>query len=235
MERKIGEVFEYNGERYVVEYGHETCEGCAFFTTDYDRCKCNLNIAGHCINYERKDKKGVIFVKLKTENMEERTIKLSLEKAKEFYKKGGEFKDLALSAFSEKELKEALPKTWEEFCNQNDKKEGECFISSGCFATNVECSERQEYYDRNILPNKHAAEQHLALMQLHQLRDCYRQGWFPKCGIDNTFIQRYIDGDLTILTDKAFSHFLSFQNEEIANEFLHNFRDLIDTAGDLIG
>ena len=32
--------------------------------------------------------------------MEERTVKLTLEKAKEFYKKGGEFRDLALSAFT---------------------------------------------------------------------------------------------------------------------------------------
>ena len=49
--------------------------------------------------------------------METRTIKLTLEKAKEFYKKGGEFRDLALSAYTEEELtKVELPKTWEEFC-----------------------------------------------------------------------------------------------------------------------
>lgn len=48
--------------------------------------------------------------------MKERNIKLSLEKAREFYSKGGEFKDLALSAFTEDEiLISKLPKTWEEF------------------------------------------------------------------------------------------------------------------------
>ena len=46
--------------------------------------------------------------------MEERNIKLSLEKAREFYSKGGELKDLALSAFTEEEkLTPTLPKTWE--------------------------------------------------------------------------------------------------------------------------
>ena len=36
--------------------------------------------------------------------METRNIKLTLEKAREFYNKGGEFRDLILSAFSEEEL-----------------------------------------------------------------------------------------------------------------------------------
>lgn len=50
--------------------------------------------------------------------MSERIIKLSLEKAKEFYNKGGEFRDLALSAYSKEELTTIeLPKTWEEFYN----------------------------------------------------------------------------------------------------------------------
>lgn len=36
--------------------------------------------------------------------LEERNITLSLEKAREFYSKGGELKDLALSAFTEDEI-----------------------------------------------------------------------------------------------------------------------------------
>ena len=44
--------------------------------------------------------------------MEARTITLTPEKAKEFYKKGGELRDLALSAYTEEELLEImLPKT----------------------------------------------------------------------------------------------------------------------------
>ena len=52
-----------------------------------------------------------------------------------------------------KDIKPKLPKTWEEFC--------------------------KTYKSTYVLPSKYAAKQHLALMQLHQLRDCYRQGWTP--------------------------------------------------------
>ena len=48
--------------------------------------------------------------------MEERSIKISLERAREWYNRGGEYKALALSAFSEEEIKASmLPDTWEEF------------------------------------------------------------------------------------------------------------------------
>ena len=38
--------------------------------------------------------------------MEERSIKISIEKAREWYSYGGELKKLALSVFTEKEIKE---------------------------------------------------------------------------------------------------------------------------------
>ena len=38
--------------------------------------------------------------------MEERNIKISIEKAREWYSYGGELKKLALSVFTEKEIKE---------------------------------------------------------------------------------------------------------------------------------
>lgn len=71
-----------------------------------------------------------------------------------------------------------LPKTWEEFCKQSEEKENEYYISNCCFIRES-LGNRQKDTDRNVLPNKQAAKQHLALMQLHQLRDCYRQGWKP--------------------------------------------------------
>ena len=43
--------------------------------------------------------------------MEERNIKISIEKAREWYSYGGELKKLALSVFTEKEIKEnVLPR-----------------------------------------------------------------------------------------------------------------------------
>ena len=52
--------------------------------------------------------------------METRFIEISLETAKRLYEQGGEYRNIALTAFKEHELiGDRLPKTWEEFCKQN--------------------------------------------------------------------------------------------------------------------
>ena len=135
------------------------------------------------------------------------------------------------------DIEPQLPKTWEEFCEQNKVKKSEYFINNSSYIADVwtdGSNERHKNYGRNILPNKKAAEQHLALMQLHQLRDCYRQGWIPDED-DEKFI-------ITVNYREFYSvgkcintkEFLAFQSREIAEEFLTNFRDLIEQAGDLI-
>ena len=59
--------------------------------------------------------------------METRQIELSLDTAKRLYEQGGEYRDIALTAFKEHELVgDSLPKTWQEFCEQNAVKIGEC-------------------------------------------------------------------------------------------------------------
>ena len=135
------------------------------------------------------------------------------------------------------DIKPKLPKTWEEFCKKNKVNEGEYYIGSQSSVVEVLVGiPRRNTFDRNILPNKKAAEQHLVLMQLHQLRDCYRQGWVPNWDDENE--ERYSILHNTIhyiITDTTIeSKFLTFQSEEIAQEFLDNFRDLIEQAGDLI-
>ena len=101
--------------------------------------------------------------------------------------------------------------------------------------------ERYKYTDRNILPNKQAAEAHLALMQLHQLRDCYRQGWVPDWKNSSkkysiTRVYNFIDDKIKLKIDEYIhtTLFLTFPTLEMAKEFLNNFKDLIEQAGDLI-
>ena len=111
--------------------------------------------------------------------METRQIELSLDTAKRLYEQGGEYRDIALTAFKEHELiGDRLPKTWQEFCAQNEVKIGECYLNDCCglIEADEDGDTRDIVNDRNILPSKQAAKQHLALMQLHQLRDCYRDG-----------------------------------------------------------
>lgn len=135
------------------------------------------------------------------------------------------------------DIKPQLPKTWEEFCYDYKIQEEECYINTDAeIKKAVSSRNRLIYGDSNVLPNKQAAEAHLALMQLHQLRDCYRQGWVPDYldGSKNKWeIVKYYN-KLIIDTTYNFSGFLTFQSKEIAEEFLNNFRDLIEKAGDLI-
>ena len=136
------------------------------------------------------------------------------------------------------DIKHQLPKTWEEFCEQNKVKKGECYLdASSCMFETGEC-ERDSYTDKNLLPNRKAAEQHLALMQLHQLRDCYRQGWIPDWHNQKTIkvciVQRFAGRYTIEPRDDFYPVFLSFKDNKTAEEFLTNFRDLIEQAGDLI-
>ena len=133
------------------------------------------------------------------------------------------------------DIKPQLPKTWDEFCRQNKIEKNECYLDACSCIVKALIRERCEDSDRNVLPNKQAAEQHLALMQLHQLRDCYRQGWEPNWR--NTSSKHCIrkQGNSYIIVCCGISvTFLSFQSREIAYEFLTNFRELIEQAGDLI-
>ena len=107
-----------------------------------------------------------------------------------------------------KDINPKLPKTWEEFC--------------------------ETYKSTYILPSKYAAKQHLALMQLHQLRDCYRQGWIPDWDDEKFIITVNYKEFYSVGKCIKTKEFLAFQSREIAEEFLTNFRDLIEQAGDLI-
>ena len=133
------------------------------------------------------------------------------------------------------DIKSQFPKTWEEFCEQNMIKKSEyCLNASSCILE-LRNDERDVFSDRNVLPNRQAAEAHLALMQLHQLRDCYREGWEPNWNNDcNKYIIVKNSYKYAVFGGNWTNRFLSFQDRERAEEFLTNFRELIEKAGDLI-
>lgn len=234
MEKKIEEIFKYDGVALITieDKNNDGCKECYFFNGNICTAESDQYIL--CSALCRYDNKNVTFKKV--EGMEPKTIKLTLEKAKEFYKKGGELKDLALLAFTEEELtKVELPKTWEEFCSQF-KIHGEYYIYIDSSIKENSDDYRNSIFDRNMLPSKKAAEAHLALMQLHQLRDCYRQGWKPNwLDDDNKYCIVYNSAyNYSISINKSTRVFLSFQSREIAQLFLDTFRNLIKEAGDLI-
>ena len=140
--------------------------------------------------------------------------------------------------FTKEELgiKDELPNSWEEFCEQNLIKDAECYINRNCEIVEIEANPRNSTTDINILPSEASAEAHLALMQLEQLRDKYRQGWVPD-GTNDKEVKFNISlykGDLNKYENISGSRFLSFQTSEIRDKFYDNFKDIIETAKDLI-
>ena len=127
-----------------------------------------------------------------------------------------------------------LPESWEEFCKLYPAKTEEVFISSD---SRILCvgGTRHCFADRNALPSLEAAKAHLALMQLHQLRDCYRQGWSPdRSDMNFKYCICLYDNEYNVIQIMERSHFLTFQSQELAEKFLKNFIVLIKQAGDLI-
>ncbi|MGN0619314.1 MAG: hypothetical protein ACI4J7_09875 [Ruminiclostridium sp.] len=156
--------------------------------------------------------------------METRQINLPLETARRWYEQGGELKEMALGAFDEKELIEyRLPKSWEEYRTMKGDK-GEKANAALSFAYTSINSAFADYHD---------TQKHIALMKLHLLRDEYRRGWKPDCDKDSYSIIRDSDDIYVGIWSSAF-YFLSFEDNKIGNEFLNNFRELIEEAGDLI-
>ena len=152
--------------------------------------------------------------------METRYIKLSLDTAKRWYEQGGELKDMALGVFTLEELGEKLPITFDEYLGIC-KKWGIKVDADDCM-------------DRN--------PQIEALKKLILLRDFYNNSWKPDWDniIEDKFcIKKDYDRETKTLSFDvviAFSPstFLTFNNSEYAHEFLTNFRELIESAGDLI-
>lgn len=134
--------------------------------------------------------------------------------------------------------KPLMPKTWREFCNAQPVQSPETFITQlSSFATQDGYAgwPRREHDDKNLLPTREAAEAHLALMQLHQLRDYYRQGWVPDWSDEERKWDISIcKNELTVQQIVNWASFLSFPTKKLAEEFLDNFRYLIEQAGDLI-
>ena len=159
--------------------------------------------------------------------METRQIELSLDTAKRWYEQGGELKEMALGAFDAKELIDyRLPKTWEEYRKMKGD-EGEKANAALNFAyTSI----------NSAFPDYHDAEKHIALMKLHLLRDEYRRGWKPDwINVDESkFVIEMVVNELSINNYGITRHSLSFQDEKRAEEFLTNFRELIEEAKNLI-
>ena len=177
----------------------------------------------------REDSALIALRRLKSYKEMERNITLTLDKAKEWYKKGGELREIALQAFTERELN-PLPRSWEEFVESTK------FTFNG----SLEFINGLGQCNNGCLPNKSIGEsskiwdKHVALFQLEQLRNCWWNGWEPEWDISHKYAIKNSQNGLRIIVSSNISAFLVFPTREMAEEFLKCFRDLIEKAGDLI-
>lgn len=148
----------------------------------------------------------------------ERTITLSISKAREYYLSGNdELKALALSVFKADELVAAgLPTSVEEFT----EKYGSGFLSP---------CELDEY------------EAHAMLRKLRDLyRGCDAQEYRERLneGYQYCIVKMHdrCMGDFLKISElySSYNEFLSFDNYKVAEKFLACFEGLIEKAGDLI-
>lgn len=159
--------------------------------------------------------------------METRQIELSLDTAKRLYEQGGEYRGIALTAFKEHELiGDRLPKTWDEYCDQLEKNE----------SVKVKVNIQLLRETLRLMMDYTYADKHVAMVKLHILRDEYRGGWKPdwKDSEHKKYVIQSSEGEYYVDDYYNISTFLAFQDEKTAKEFLTNFRELIDEAGDLI-
>ena len=143
------------------------------------------------------------------------------------------------------DIESQLPKTWQEYCDRTMIDENEVVIFDGYLDRPTVIQKgfirepRDSFKHKMLLPSEEVARQFVALMQLYRLRDCYRQGWKPDWEDDYckyTIVQKVtIKGTQHIVACYRMTPcFLSFPTYKLAEEFLTNFRDLIEQAGDLI-
>lgn len=135
-----------------------------------------------------------------------------------------------------KDKKKQLPKTWEEFCYKNNIKVGECYIDRDdkVVVFSRELIRRVDYH-KCVYKNKETADAFIALSQLIRVMDCYNDGWVPDWNTNEMKYVIYCNSNHIITNTTIGSSFvLSFKTKELRDEFLKNFRSLIEIAKNLI-
>lgn len=147
---------------------------------------------------------------------------------------------IALSALNKDELKDELrlPQTYDEAIKSLIRKDVSYYIAGDCEITPFRI---YEYINsescRNTLLTMKDCEQHLALTQLHLLRDIYRKGWIPNKHNhkeDKYCIFKDTSGEYVIIHNNELSPFLCFPTKQVAEMFLNNFKYLIELVTDII-
>lgn len=161
-----------------------------------------------------------------------KTANLSLETAKELYKQGGASKLFALDNYSENELnKKALPKN----INEVYTKSKGYYYNDQINLVEVDNIELYSESFPNLWKTKELAEASVALSKLIYLRDIYNDGWVANWMDSSTkfiILNKHNNIGVDFWNNTMF--ILNFKTYQVRDEFLTNFRDLIEIAKPLI-
>lgn len=130
-----------------------------------------------------------------------------------------------------------LPKTWKEFCQMHPVEKSEVVVDYyGEICIGRAGKFRDPRFDATHLPNEETAKAMRALCQLIQLRNFYNGDWVPDWRDNSCWKYSIcIESDVpTRYKTDVVSAVLTFQTEVHRDQFLENFRDLIEIAKPLI-
>jgi hypothetical protein len=151
-----------------------------------------------------------------------KTIKTIIPEGWEIDKEKSTFEEIVL-----KQSKKELPKRWEDL----EEVKGSWVDEDCTIRTNKYLVDKD---NRNVFVTESQAKAAIALAQLSQLREIYRGGWKPVLLYGYKYIISYESGKIVKKVVVDTSYFLSFQSEEIRDEFYTNFRELIIEAAPLL-
>lgn len=159
--------------------------------------------------------------------METRNVKITLETAKRWYEQGGEFKEMALSAFTEDELN-PVRNEWEDRIIAYGTK----FVSGWyLWGNSVYKETTEENTDRSTFRTEKQAKSALAYAQLTQLMALpeYNGDWVPDWNddCDAKYIIRRVRNGIDTDYYSITHHHISFKSAEIRDKFLENNLDLL--------
>ena len=159
--------------------------------------------------------------------METRNVKITIETAKRWYEQGGEFKEMALSAFTEDELNPGRNE-WEDRIIAYGTK-----LVSGWYlgSDSVFKETHEDNTNRSTFKTEKQAKSALAYAQLTQLMALpeYNGDWNPdweKETEDKYVIRRIKNNVVQDVFTTSYFH-LAFKSYKIAGKFLKNNLDLL--------
>jgi hypothetical protein len=154
-----------------------------------------------------------------------RKIEISIETAQRWFNGNDiELKELAVQTYPELAKKE-LPKTWEEL-----KSIAGYYVCSDSLAIETD-KYSCDAVNKNVFFTKEQAEASIAMAKLSQVMAVYNDGWVANFDDFRTikFTIVFEKGESRILESFTCKEFLTFKTLELAEEFLTNFKEDIET------